>query len=87
MTSIKSANKKSKERPESFEHSLKRLEQIVEDLEQGSVPLDDAIRLYEEGVQISKDCLQKLHDAELKLELLTKDINGNFILSNEQIEE
>ena len=71
--------------PCSFEHSIKRLEQIVENLEQGSIPLEDSIRMYEEGVKISKDCLQRLHDAELKIKRLTKDINGNFDLSDEQV--
>jgi exodeoxyribonuclease VII small subunit len=84
MASTKSINKKSKVQLDSFEHSIKRLEQIVENLEQGSIPLEDSIRMYEEGVKISKDCLKRLHDAELKIKRLTKDINGNFELSDEQ---
>ena len=87
MTSDKLISRKLKERQESFEQSLKRLEQIVDDLEQGNVPLDNAILLYEEGVQISKVCLQKLQDAELKIKRLTKSINGEFKLSNESAEE
>lgn len=63
-----------------FEHSMKRLEEIVEKLESGSVPLDNAMELYEEGVNISKQCLEKLSQAELKLKKLSKDINGNFEL-------
>jgi len=59
---------------------LKRLEQIVETLEQGSVPLDEVMKMYEEGVQLSKQCLEHLHEAELKLKRLSKDVNGNFEL-------
>ena len=51
----------------SLENSLKRLEEIVEILEQGETPLDDAVVLYEEGVQISKACAEKLKAAELKI--------------------
>jgi exodeoxyribonuclease VII small subunit len=39
----------------SLEHSLRRLEEIVESLEGGDVPLDEAVNLYEEGVRISKE--------------------------------
>ena len=63
-----------------FERSMKRLEEIVEKLESGSVPLDNAMELYEEGVNISKQCLEKLSQAELKLKKLSKDVNGNFEL-------
>lgn len=59
---------------------MKRLEEIVEKLESGSVPLDNAMELYEEGVNISKQCLEKLSQAELKLKKLSKDVNGNFEL-------
>ena len=62
----------------SLEHSLKRLEEIVESLERGDVTLDDAMNLYEEGVQISKECAEKLKAAELKIKKLSKDIEGNF---------
>ena len=70
-----------------FEDSLKRLEKIVETLEQGSVPLDDIMRLYEEGVELSKRCLDELSQAELRLKRLSKDINGNFELFEEHREE
>ena len=83
----KSSEKSSKE---SFEHSLKRLEEIVDALEQGTVPLDDALKLYEEGVELTKACLVKLNQAELTLKRLSKDVNGNFelfdVASNEELE-
>ena len=70
-----------------FEHALKRLEDIVKTLEEGKVTLDDAMKLYEEGVDLSKQCLGKLSEAEVKLKRLSKDINGNFDLIDEDIEK
>jgi len=65
----------------SLESSLKRLEEIVEMLERGDTSLDDAVILYEEGVQISKVCAEKLKAAELKIKKLSKEINGQFTLN------
>jgi exodeoxyribonuclease VII small subunit len=78
--------KKKIETSGTFEHSMKRLEEIVEKLESGSVHLDSAMNLYEEGVKISKQCLERLAQAELKLKKLSKDINGNFELFEEDEE-
>lgn len=69
-----------------FEHSLKRLEEIVETLEQGNIPLDDVMTMYQEGVQLSKQCLDYLRQAEIRLKTLSKDINGDFELSDARIE-
>jgi len=65
----------------SLESSLRRLEEIVETLERGETPLDDAVILYEEGVQISKVCAEKLKAAELKIKKLSKEIDGQFTLN------
>ncbi|MGA2622659.1 MAG: exodeoxyribonuclease VII small subunit [Bacteroidota bacterium] len=72
---------------DNFEQALKRLESIVETLEQGTASLDEAMSMYEEGVQLSKQCLETLTQAELKLKQLSKDVNGNFELSEEGLEE
>jgi exodeoxyribonuclease VII small subunit len=65
----------------SLESTIQRLEEIVETLERGDTPLDDAVTLYEEGVQISKGCAEKLKAAELKIKKLSKDIDGQFTLN------
>jgi exodeoxyribonuclease VII small subunit len=65
----------------SLESSLKRLEEIVDTLERGETSLDDAVNLYEEGVQISKQCAEKLKAAELKIKKLSRDIDGQFSLN------
>lgn len=75
-----SSSKKEKEHKHTFEQSLKRLEHIVEELEQGDVPLDDALEMYEEGIQLSRACVEKLTQSELRLKKLSKDMQGSFHL-------
>ena len=65
----------------SFESSLKRLEEIVESLEEGKVSLDEAVGLYEEGIQLSKECGEKLKATELKIRKLAKSAGGDFEVS------
>ncbi len=72
---------------QSFEQSLRRLEHIVEKLEQGDVPLEDSIKMYEEGLTLSRVCLEKLNQAELQVKRLGKDLKGNFELFNIDPEE
>ena len=64
-----------------LEESLKRLEAIVEKLEQGEVSLDDAVELYEEGVNLSKDCAEKLKAVEMRIKKLSKNADGTFQLT------
>lgn len=88
VTRTGSKNDKSTQKKDGgFEGQLKRLEEIVNILEQGEVTLDDAIKMYEEGIHISKQCLEKLSQAELKLKRLGKDMDGNFELFDENIKE
>jgi exodeoxyribonuclease VII small subunit len=54
----------------SFEQSLKQLEQIVNEMESGELPLEQAIRKFEEGIELSKFCAQKLEETERKITLL-----------------
>lgn len=70
----------------SFEASLHRLEEIVEQLEQGDVSLDDSLKMYEEGVVLSKACLKKLGEVELKLKRLGKNAEGSFELFDQELE-
>jgi len=66
---------------------LKRLEEIVEALERGGETLDEVMKMYEEGVALSKQCLDHLSNAEGKLKRLSKDVRGNFELFDEQMED
>ena len=60
-----------------FEDCLQRLEQIVEELEKGDIPLDRALALFEEGVKLSNSCRDQLDSAEGKVEILLKQ-NGKL---------
>ena len=68
-----------------FEKALEDLEQIVQRLEDASLPLDDALSLFEEGIKLSRFCSQKLDEAEKKVEMLLKDESGG--LSREPFDE
>ena len=63
-----------------FEEALKRLEKIVEDLENGALSLDDALTKYEEGIRLSKLCSKRLEDAKKKVEILLKSEDGSIKL-------
>ena len=59
-----------------FEDALQRLEQIVDQLEAGDLPLDDSLKVFEEGVALARRCAKYLEEAEKRIELLTKDESG-----------
>jgi len=59
-----------------FEEALKRLEEIVGELEQGEIPLEETLSLFEEGVNLSRFCRKKLDEAEKRVDLLLKDEGG-----------
>jgi exodeoxyribonuclease VII small subunit len=63
-----------------FEDALKRLEDIVEKLESGSLELEESIQLFEEGVKLSLYCQQQLKQAEGRVQRLVKNLNGEFEL-------
>lgn len=59
-----------------FEQAMARLEAIVGELEKGDLPLDESLKIFEEGIRLSKNCLKVLEDAERKIEVLVQDKNG-----------
>lgn len=63
-----------------FEEALKKLEKIVQELEDGDLPLDESLERYEEGIRLSKVCAKKLEAAKKKVELLLKSEDGTFEL-------
>ncbi len=62
----------------SFENAMKKLETIVQNLEDGNLPLEDALKQYEEGVRMADACQKRLSEAEKKIELLMKTSPGRF---------
>ena len=59
-----------------FEQALQQLEQIVQKLEKGELPLEDSLKLYEDGIRLSRLCHGKLEEAEGRIEVLLKDARG-----------
>jgi exodeoxyribonuclease VII small subunit len=62
---------------QTFETSLQELEKIVRGLEEGDLSLEDSLKLFEDGVKLSRECQERLNQAERRIEILLKDENGN----------
>jgi len=56
-----------------FEECLQRLEVIVKEMERGDLPLEQSLKLFEEGISLSNSCKRELEEAEGKIEILLKD--------------
>ena len=72
-----------KKKEKSFEDNLKRLEEITAQLESEEIGLQEAIGLYEEGIDLSKMCYLTLRKAELKVNELHEQLEENF---NDELE-
>jgi len=72
------AKKAADSKPPTFEASLSKLEQIVDDMESGELPLEEIIEKYEEGMGYLKVCDDKLAEAEVKIRKLTRDDEGEL---------
>lgn len=59
-----------------FEDALRELEEIVKRLESGDLPLEESLKIFEQGVTLSRYCFQKLEEAEKKVSILMKDEGG-----------
>jgi exodeoxyribonuclease VII small subunit len=66
-------------KPKTFESSLEELERIVRDLEQGELPLERSLELFEQGVALSRECQDRLNQAERRIEILMRDNKGQPI--------
>jgi exodeoxyribonuclease VII small subunit len=62
-----------------FEDALTRLEEIVEKLEEGDLPLEESLSAFEEGIKLSRVCAKLLNEAERKVEILIKGEDGQLI--------
>lgn len=62
-----------------FEQALKQLEHIVREMESGDLPLETALKKFEEGVELSKFCSQKLEETERRITLLMKNDAGDVV--------
>ena len=71
---------------QTYEESMKELEQLVKDLESGNLTLDESIKKFEKGIKLSKYCSSLLEDAEKKISVLIEKENGEYIEENFEIE-
>jgi len=62
----------------SFEQCLNDLEKIASNLENGDIGLDEAIKEFEKGIKLSKECSKKLDDAEKRINILVQGDDGNL---------
>jgi len=73
---------KTKKENQSIEQSLSKLENILEELENGELELDQALQKFEEGIKLSRQCQKTLEEAEMKIKILMdgelKDTNQNL---------
>ena len=74
------------EENKNFEEMMKDLEDIAKDLESGNLSLDDSVKKFEQGMEISKQCSKILEDAEKKISILIKNSDGEIIEKNFEIE-
>jgi exodeoxyribonuclease VII small subunit len=66
----------------SFEASLESLEQIVRELEDGDLPLEKSLELFEQGIRLSRECQERLGQAERRIEMLMRDSQGRTVVSS-----
>ncbi len=70
-----------------FEASLNELERIVKQLEDGDMPLEDSLKLFEQGVRLSRECRERLTNAERRIEVLVKEADGSLSLESVSSDE
>lgn len=69
------------EQGRTFEASLEALERIVRQLESGDLPLDKSLELFEQGIRLSRECQERLNQAERRIEILLRDNQGRPTVS------
>ena len=71
----------------SFEQSIKKLEEIVKELENENISLKDSMEKFEMGIKLSSNCLKKLNEAESKIEKLTRSKDGKLVAGELDLEK
>lgn len=69
------------EQTRSFEASLEALERIVQQLESGDLPLEKSLELFEQGIRLSRECQERLSQAERRIEVLLRDNQGRPVVT------
>jgi len=74
----------SKKRGPDLEKSMSQLEDIVQQLEAGDIPLEKALQQFEKGVKLSRDCQQALDSAEQRINILLQDDLRDFAADDDE---
>lgn len=69
-----------KQEKHTFEENMQRLEQIVRTMERGDVPLEESLKLFQEGTELVRHCGKLLDDAQLQIKKVTVGVDGNPVL-------
>ena len=72
---------KNEQQAQSFESSLEALEKIVQQLENGDLALEKSLELFEQGIKLSRQCQERLNQAERRIEVLLRDNQGRPVVS------
>jgi exodeoxyribonuclease VII small subunit len=72
---------------QTFEESLNELERIVKQLENGDLPLEESLKLFEQGIKLSRLCKERLTAAERRIEVLIKDGRGDLNIATLETDE
>lgn len=70
-----------------LEKSLEQLESLIDELESGELPLDTAMKKFEEGIKLTRACQSALEDAEQRVEILLKSAGGEEALEDFDVDE
>ena len=73
--------KQNEQQGKTFESSLEALEEIVGKLERGDRPLEESLELFEQGIRLSRECQERLSQAERRIEVLLRDQQGRPVVS------
>ena len=64
-----------------FESQLAALEKVVRELERGDLPLEESLKMFEEGVRLSRECQERLNQAERRIEVILRDGEGRPVVT------
>lgn len=74
-------------KPVNLEKSLEQLESLIDELESGDLPLESAMKKFEEGIRLTRSCQSALKDAEQRVEILLKSAGGEETLQDFEADE
>jgi len=83
----KKSSSKTKKKNKTFEEAISELEEIVQLLEKGDLPLEESIEYFHRGIELSRDCTKKLDEIEKRITMLIENENGELVEEPFSIEE